>query len=75
MADPTTDDLLKAKIITDDELNAAVDVFLTDLTTRLFRFKSGHSLDRAEAVRAHQPARGAVAHSWTYSPRAAASAL
>ena len=62
MSSTITSDLLKAKIVTDNEVNAAVDVFMTDLTTRLFRFKSGHCLDLADAVRAHQPGQGAVAH-------------
>ncbi|GJD47026.1 hypothetical protein AFCDBAGC_4911 [Methylobacterium cerastii] len=62
MSTTITRDLLKAKIVTDDEVSAAVDVFMTDLTTRLFRFKSGHSLDLANAVRVHQPAKAAVAH-------------
>ena len=62
MPDPTISDLFKAKIVTDDELNAAVDVFLNDMTTRFFQFASGHNLDLADAIRRHQPARGAVAH-------------
>ncbi|WP_187278848.1 hypothetical protein [Methylobacterium sp. WL12] len=43
MSTTITRDLLKAKIVTNDEVSAAVDVFMTDLTTRLFQFKSGHS--------------------------------
>ena len=62
MPDPTTGDLCKAKTITDEEVNAAVDCFLNDMTTRFFQFASGHSLDLADAIRTNQPARGAVAH-------------
>ena len=56
MADPTTGDLFKAKTVTDDEVNAAVDVFMRDATVSLFRFNSGHTLDPAAAVKAHDPA-------------------
>ncbi|TXN15119.1 hypothetical protein [Methylobacterium sp. WL8] len=62
MSTTITRDLLKAKIVTNDEVSAAVDVFMTDLTTRLFQFKSGHSLDLANAVRVNQPAKSVVAH-------------
>ena len=61
MADPTTGDLFKAKTVTDDEVNAAVDVFMRDATVSLFRFASGHTLDPAAAVKDHEPARKAVA--------------
>ena len=60
MADPTTSDLFKAKTITDDEVNAAVDVFMRDATVSLFKFASGHTLDPAAAVKAHDPAARAV---------------
>ena len=61
MADHTTSDLFKAKTITDEEVAAAVDVFMRDPTVSLFRFASGHTLDPAAAVKAHEPARAAVA--------------
>ena len=61
MADPTTGDLFKAKTVTDDEINTAVDMFMRAADVRLFRFASGHSLDLAAAVRAHDPAARAVA--------------
>ncbi|TXN81455.1 hypothetical protein [Methylobacterium sp. WL8] len=60
MADPTTGDLFKAKTITDDEVNAAVDVFMRDATVSLFRFASGHTINPAAAVKDHEPARKAV---------------
>ena len=56
-----TSDLLKAKIVTDEEVNAAVDVFMKDATVSLFRFASGHTLDPASAVKAYEPSRAAVA--------------
>ena len=61
MPGPTTGDPFKAKAVTDDELNAAVDVFMRDPTVSMFRFASGHTLDPAAAVKAHEPARAAVA--------------
>ena len=61
MPDPTIGDLFKAKIVTDDEVNAAVDVFMRDPTVSLFRFASEHTLDPAAAVKAHEPARAVVA--------------
>ena len=60
MADPTTGDLFKVKTVTNDELNAAVDVFIKDATVSVFRFASGHTLDPAAAVKAHEPAARAV---------------
>lgn len=63
MADPTTSDLFKAKLVTDEEVNAAVDVFMRDATVSLLRFASGHTLDPAAAVKAHEPARIAVTDS------------
>ena len=56
MSDPTIGDLFKAKTITGDEVNAAVDVFMRDATIFLFRFASGHTLDVAAAVRANRHA-------------------
>ncbi|MCJ2042891.1 hypothetical protein MKK55_28670 [Methylobacterium sp. J-059] len=62
MADPTTGDLIKAKTIASDEVNAAVDVFMRDPTVSLFRFASGHTVDPAAAVKDHEPSRKAVAN-------------
>ena len=56
MSTAITSDLLKAKIVTDEEVNAAVDVFMRDPTVSLFRFASGHTLDPAAAVKAYEPA-------------------
>lgn len=61
MADPTIGDLFKAKAITSDEVNTAVDVFMRDPTVSLFRFASGHTIDPAAAVKDHEPSRKAVA--------------
>ena len=63
VSEPAAGDLSKAKTVTDDELNAAVDVFMRDPTVSMFRFASGHTLDLAAVVKAHEPARAAVAHS------------
>ena len=60
MTDPTTGDLFKAKTVTDDEVADAVDLFMRDPTVSLFRFASGHTLDLAAAVKAHEPAARAV---------------
>ena len=61
MSTTITSDLLKAKIVTDDEVNAAVDVFMKDATVNLFRFASGHTMDPAASVKAYKPARATVA--------------
>jgi hypothetical protein len=61
MADPTTGDLIKAKTIASNEVNAAVDVFMKDATVSLFQFASGHTIDPAAAVQAHLPSKAAVA--------------
>ncbi|TXM65639.1 hypothetical protein FV226_24700 [Methylobacterium sp. WL12] len=61
MSTTITSDLLRAKIVAADEVNAAVDEFLRDPTVSLFRFASGHTLDPAAAVKAHEPAARAVA--------------
>ena len=62
VSEPAAGDLSKAKTVTDDELNAAVDVFMRDPTVSMFRFASEHTLDLAAVVKAHEPARAAVAH-------------
>ena len=61
MSTTITRDLLRAKIVAADEVSAAVDVFMRDPTVSLFRFGSGHTLDSAAAVEAHEPAARAVA--------------
>ena len=61
MSTTITSDLLKAKIVSDGEVAAAVDVFMCDPTVSLFRFAGGHTLDPAAAAKAHEPARAAVA--------------
>lgn len=60
MSNPSTSDLRRTKTVTDDEVNAAIDVFMCDPTASLFRFASGHALDPATAVKAHKPAARAV---------------
>ena len=46
----TTGELLKAKTVTEDEIVAAVDVYMADPSASLFQFADGHSLDVAAAV-------------------------
>ena len=60
MSEPTTGELFTAKAVTDDEVAAAVDVFMRDPTVSLFRFASGHTVDPAAAVKAYEPAARAV---------------
>lgn len=58
---PTTGELYKVKAILEDEVVAAVDVFMRDPTVSLFRFNDGHTLDVAAAVKAHPWAKATVA--------------
>ena len=61
MADQeTTGELRKATEITDDEINAAVDVVLTKPETTGFKL-GAYSLDFAAAVGAHGPSAKALA--------------
>lgn len=61
MAAPITSDLFQAKTITDDEVNAAIDVFMRDATVPMFRFASRPTIDPAVAVKDHEPSRKAIA--------------
>ncbi|MFK5599927.1 hypothetical protein ACFZ8E_23460 [Methylobacterium sp. HMF5984] len=47
--------------MTDDEVNAAADVFMRDATVSLFRFESGYTVDPAAAVKDYEPSRRSVA--------------
>ncbi|MHB2208527.1 hypothetical protein [Methylobacterium sp. CM6257] len=58
---PTIGDLRRAAEITDQEIDAAVEAYLADPKAEPFRFASGHQIDVAAAVDAHQPARAAAA--------------
>ena len=49
----TTGELLKAKAVTEDEIVAAVDVFMADPSAGLFQFANGHSPDVAVALETH----------------------
>ena len=61
MLDPTIGKLFAAKTVMGDVFNAAVDVVLCEPPGNLFRFTSGHNLNLAVAVNAHDPAWKAVA--------------
>ncbi len=52
----TVGDLRHRSIVTDDEIAAAVDTFLTDPKLNAFQFASGHFLDVAAAVAGHATA-------------------
>ncbi|MFK5595960.1 hypothetical protein ACFZ8E_02975 [Methylobacterium sp. HMF5984] len=56
MTDLTTGDLIKAKTIASDEVNAAVEAFLKGGAVGLFGFASGHTLDLAATVKASRHA-------------------
>ena len=51
--DPTIGELFKAKVVSDDEIAAAVDLFMREPAVSLFRFAEGYSLNVAAAVEAH----------------------
>ncbi|CAO4162632.1 hypothetical protein [Methylorubrum populi] len=51
---PTVGELFKAKAVTDDQVNAAVDAYLADTTTASYPIADHHSLDLAAAVLAHE---------------------
>jgi hypothetical protein len=55
MADPnpTVGELFKAKAVTDEQVNAAVDAFLADPATSAHPIADGYSLDLAAAVTGH----------------------
>ncbi|GEL44627.1 hypothetical protein MEX01_52180 [Methylorubrum extorquens] len=62
MADPnpTVGELFKAKAVTDDQVNAAVEAYLADPATGLVRLANGCRIDVAEAVEAHPFARATL---------------
>jgi hypothetical protein len=48
---PTVAELLKAAEITDQEIEAAVDTYMTDRKAEPFRFASGHEIDPPSSSR------------------------
>ncbi|MGA4550553.1 hypothetical protein [Methylorubrum aminovorans] len=50
---PTVGELFKAKAVTDDGVNAAVEVFMKDPGTDAHPIADGYSLDLAAAVAGH----------------------
>lgn len=57
----TTGELRKAALITDDEINAAVDAVLAKPETGPYPIGGGYLLDLASAVEAHGPSAKALA--------------
>ena len=55
MADssPTVGELFKAKAVTDEQVNAAVEVYLTDLDAGIFPIADGYVVDLDAAVVEH----------------------
>ncbi|MEA1832552.1 hypothetical protein U8607_10705 [Methylobacterium durans] len=51
---PTTGDLVKADILTDDDVRATVDVYMSDPTTSLFGLGESYELDLAGAVQGNR---------------------
>jgi hypothetical protein len=64
MADPnpTVSELFKAKAVTDEQVNAAVDAYLADPGTTAHLIADGYSLDLAAAVAGHGWASQVVAN-------------
>ncbi|MCY1644786.1 hypothetical protein [Methylorubrum sp. SL192] len=64
MADPnpTVGELFKAKAVTDDEVNAAVEAYLADPETNAHPIADGYSLDLGAAVAGHGWASQVVAN-------------
>ena len=53
---PTVSDLVKSKVITDEEVNAAVDAVFADLKIGAFELTSGWIVDLTAAVKADRHA-------------------
>jgi hypothetical protein len=55
MADsnPTVGELFKAKVVTDEQVNAAVEVYLSDLEAGIFTIGDGYIVDVDAAVVKH----------------------
>ena len=58
---PTTGELYKAKAITSDEINAAVDAVLAQPGVGPYPIGGGYLLDPSEAIEAHEPSAVALA--------------
>ena len=53
---PAVSDLRRKGIVTDAEISAATDAYIVDPKAGRFAFKSGHSIDVAEAIEQHPQA-------------------
>jgi hypothetical protein len=49
---PTVSELFKAKVVTDDDVNAAVEAVLSDLATESYPLTDGYALDLKAVVQA-----------------------
>lgn len=58
--DRTVGELFKAKAVTDDEVNAAVEAYLAEPETAAHQIADGYLLDLAAAVQAHPFARATL---------------
>ena len=60
-ADPTTGDLFKCGLVTDADVNAAIDAYMADASTGVFPLGDGYTLDLAAAVNGHSFAKNLLA--------------
>ncbi|KQQ23750.1 hypothetical protein ASF53_05355 [Methylobacterium sp. Leaf123] len=61
-SDATVGELFKAKAVTDEQVNAAVDAYLADPGTTAHPIADGYSIDLAAAVAGHGWASAVVAN-------------
>ena len=61
-SNPTVSDLFKAAKVTDAEIKAAVETYLSGSKPGPHRFACGYVINVADAVQADQPAKAAVNH-------------
>jgi hypothetical protein len=57
---PTVSELFKSKDVTEEEINAAVDAVLADLTNQAYPLAKGWILDLVGAVATHKAAQDAL---------------
>lgn len=57
---PTVSDLFKAKAVTDQEVDAAVDAVLADVATKSYPLAKGWALDLVETLRTNERAANAL---------------
>lgn len=59
-SNPTVSDLRKVSEVTDDEITAAVDAVLVDLTSEAYPLAKGWTLDLVAAVASHKASQDAL---------------